>query len=58
MAEKHPSIDEYPEFAKYIEVKATRRVTAPNINDSEWFDTVNITRNEYTAALNQKESYF
>lgn len=58
MAEKHPDIEEYPEFAKYIEVKATRRVTPPNINDAEWFDTVNITRNEYTAALDKKDSYY
>lgn len=57
MAEKHPDIEEYPEFAKYIEVKATRRVTPPNIEDAEWFDTVNITRNEYTAALDKKDSY-
>ena len=35
------------EFVKYIEVKSTKRVTAPDINDEEWIDTVNITRNEY-----------
>lgn len=58
MAQNHPDIEEYSEFAKYIEVKATRRVTPPNVNDDEWFDTVNITRNEYTAALDKKEAYY
>lgn len=38
------------EFVKYIEVKATKRVTAPDLNDDHWLDTVNITRNEWIAA--------
>ena len=38
------------EFVKYVEVKATKRVTAPDINDPLWIDTVNITRNEWVAA--------
>ena len=38
------------EFVRYIEVKATKRVTAPDLNDSQWLDTVNITRNEWIAA--------
>lgn len=45
------------EFVKYIEVKATKRVTEPNINDSEWIDTLNITRNEWVAALQHKDFY-
>lgn len=45
------------EFVKYIEVKSTKRVTAPDINDEEWIDTVNITRNEYIAAMQHKEFY-
>ena len=35
------------EFVKYIEVKSTKRVTVPDITDSLWIDTLNITRNEY-----------
>lgn len=46
------------EFVKYIEVKSTKRVTAPDINDSLWSDTVNITRNEWIAAVQHKEFYF
>lgn len=48
---------DYAEFVKYIEVKSTKRVTAPNLDDGEWLDTLNITRNEYIAALQHKESY-
>lgn len=45
------------EFVKYIEVKSTKRVTAPDINDDTWLDTVNITRNEWVAAQQHKEFY-
>lgn len=45
------------EFVKYIEVKATKRVTAPNMNDPNWVDTINITRNEWVAARQHRESY-
>ena len=45
------------EFVKYIEVKATKRVTAPNIKDSTWIDTLNLTRNEWVASQQHKESY-
>lgn len=45
------------EFVKYIEVKSTKRVTAPDINDDLWMDTLNITRNEYVAAHQHKEYY-
>lgn len=45
------------EFVKYIEVKSTRRVTAPDLSDAEWCDTVNITRNEWVAAQQHKEFY-
>ncbi len=46
------------EFVKYIEVKATKRVTAPDIHDSTWVDTVNITRNEWVAAQQHRDFYF
>lgn len=45
------------EFVKYIEVKSTKRVTAPDLNDSLWLDTLNITRNEYVAAHQHKDYY-
>ena len=45
------------EFCKYIEVKSTKRVTAPDINDDSWFDNFVITRNEFLAAQQHKEYY-
>ena len=45
------------EFVKYIEVKATKRVTAPDLSDDTWVDTINITRNEWVAAQQHKEFY-
>ena len=45
------------EFSKYIEVKSTKRVTAPDVNDESWFDNFTITRNEYLAALQHKDLY-
>lgn len=38
-----------PEYARYIEVKSTRRTTRPSFNQT-WADTVNITRKEWIAA--------
>lgn len=48
---------EYSEFVKYIEVKSTKRVTAPDLKDGVWTDTINITRNEWIAAMQHKEFY-
>lgn len=45
------------EFVKYIEVKSTKRLTCPKINDSLWIDTLNITRNEWVAAQQHREFY-
>ena len=45
------------DFAKYIEVKSTKRVTEPNITDAIWTDTLNITRNEWIAAQQHGEFY-
>ena len=45
------------EFVKYIEVKATKRVTAPDLSDSSWMDTINITRNEWVAAQQHRDFY-
>ncbi len=38
-----------PGFARYIEVKATKRTTRPSFNQT-WADTLNITRKEWIAA--------
>lgn len=48
---------DFAEFVKYIEVKATKRVTEPDLTDSCWSDTINITRNEWIAAMQHKDSY-
>lgn len=45
------------EFVKYIEVKSTKRLTCPDIDDSLWIDTLNITRNEWIAA-HQHRGYY
>lgn len=45
------------EFVKYIEVKSTKRLTAPDINDTLWVDTINITRNEWVAAQQHGQFY-
>lgn len=46
------------DFAKYIEVKSTKRVTSPSIDDNLWMDTLNITRNEWIAARQHHEFFF
>lgn len=46
------------EFVKYIEVKSTKRLTCPDINDDLWIDTLNITRNEWVAAQQHRDFYF
>ena len=48
---------DFAEFVKYIEVKSTKRVTIPNIDNDNWVDTINITRNEWIAAQQHKEFY-
>lgn len=45
------------EFVKYIEVKSTKRLTVPDVNDGLWVDTLNITRNEWVAAQQHGEFY-
>jgi uncharacterized protein YxeA len=45
------------EFCKYIEVKSTKRFTSPDLNDNLWLDTLNITRNEWVAAMQHGEYY-
>lgn len=48
---------EMSEFVKYIEVKSTKRVTEPDFKNEYWKDTLNITRNEWIAALQHKQFY-
>ncbi|MCL1883342.1 MAG: DUF3883 domain-containing protein [Defluviitaleaceae bacterium] len=48
---------ENSEFVKYIEVKATKRVTEPDIKSLAWIDTINMTRNEWIASQQHKDSY-
>ena len=50
-----PGDDE--EYVKYIEVKATKRVTAPDIKDKSWIDTINMTRNEWVASQQHGDFY-
>ena len=45
------------EFVKYIEVKSTKRLTCPDLNDDLWVDTLNITRNEWIAAQQHGKFY-
>ena len=45
------------EFVKYIEVKATKRVTTPDLSDPLWIDTINVTRNEWVAAQQHGKYY-
>lgn len=45
------------ELSKYIEVKTTRRVTAPDLTDTTWEDIIQITKNEWDAACQHKELY-
>lgn len=48
---------DFAEFVKYIEVKATKRVTVPDLSDPSWIDSINLTRNEWVAAAQHKNSY-
>lgn len=45
------------EFVKYIEVKSTKRLTCPDVNDALWIDTLNVTRNEWIAAHQHRRFY-
>lgn len=45
-----------PEFARYIEVKSTKRITEPSF-DSLWVDSLNITAKEWVAAEQYGEYY-
>lgn len=45
-----------PEYLRYIEVKATKRVHPPDFTDT--FDTIHLTRNEWIAAEQQSKHFY
>lgn len=45
-----------PEFARYIEVKTTKRTTRPSFNEA-WFDSLHLTRKEWIAAQQFGQAY-
>ncbi|MCH5334455.1 MAG: DUF3883 domain-containing protein [Alistipes sp.] len=45
-----------PEFARYIEVKATTRITEPSF-DEFWTDSLNLTQKEWVAAEQYRDYY-
>lgn len=45
-----------PEFARYIEVKTTTRITEPDFG-KQWYDAVKLTAKEWIAAEQYKEYY-
>lgn len=45
-----------PEFARYIEVKSTKRMTVPKF-DNQWSDSLNLTAKEWIAAEQYGEYY-
>jgi len=53
-ADENPS---KPEFARYIEVKSTKRITEPSFDD-KWNDSINITAKEWVAAEQYGEYYY
>jgi len=46
-----------PEFARFIEVKSTKRITIPDLNDITWIDSINLTRKEWIAAKQYRKAY-
>ncbi len=48
---------EEPEFARFVEVKSTKRITVPDLNDNSWTDTINLTRKEWIAAKQYRSAY-
>lgn len=48
---------EDPEFARFIEVKSTKRTTVPSMSDKTWVDTINLTRKEWVAAKQYRDAF-
>ncbi len=49
---------ENAEFVRYLEVKSTKRVTAPRLDENGWTETLNLTRNEWVAAQQHRQAFF
>jgi hypothetical protein len=54
--EANENIEE-PELARFIEVKSTKRITEPDLQDTTWIDTINLTRKEWIAAKQYRTAY-
>jgi hypothetical protein len=54
--EANENIEE-PEFARFIEVKSTKRITEPDLQDTTWIDSINLTRKEWIAAKQYRTAY-
>ena len=48
---------ENSEFVQYIEVKSTIRISVPTQTEDGWIDSVNLTRNEWIAAIQHKQAF-
>ncbi len=48
---------EEPEFARFVEVKSTKRITEPDLYDNSWTDTISLTRKEWIAAKQYRSAY-
>lgn len=48
---------EEPEFARFVEVKSTKRITEPDLDNDSWTDTINLTRKEWIAAKQYRSAY-
>jgi len=46
-----------PEFARYIEVKSTKRSTEPSFDNPSWYDSLNLTSKEWIAAEQYGDYY-
>lgn len=46
-----------PEFARYIEVKSTKRSTEPTFDNPTWYDSFNLTSKEWIAAEQYGDYY-
>ena len=46
-----------PEYARYIEVKSTKRTTEPSFKSETWYDTLNLTSKEWIAAEQYGDYY-
>ena len=48
---------EEPEFARFVEVKSTKRITEPDLDHNSLTDTINLTRKEWIAAKQYRSAF-